>query len=142
MECRKGTGVNAHYYTGVILSSDNEDLAAVAELLAARVRNKLQYQHFQTVQELDFDAHYDFIVIDDLQVLREVVLRYDKRDTPAPLLIHLVFSDSVDLNNPYMELHQYGCTIAPIRQAPLDTQDTTLQFDLFERILEILDANQ
>lgn len=129
-------------YSGIILSSDNEDLVAVCELLAARVRHKLQYQHFETIQEINFSVQHDFMVVDDLNTLREVAKRYAAGTTPPPLLIHLVFSDDVDLNNPYMDMHQWGVTVAPIRQAPLDTQDTTLQFDLFEKILNILDALQ
>ncbi len=129
-------------YQGVILSSENEDLAAVAELLAARVRDKLRYQHFESVYELNLHAEYDFIVVDRFDALRDVAVRYHDNNIPCPLLIHLVYADQVDLNRPYQALQPYNLTIALIRQATLDTQDTTLQFDLFERILEVLDAAQ
>lgn len=128
-------------YQGVIISSDNEDLAAVTQLLAARVRDKLQYVHMPTALELNVTDTYDFILVDNLPSLREVVKRYKSQGQRIPMLIHLVFADEIDLNHPYREFAADGVTIAPIRQAALDKQDTTLQLDLFERVLQILDAS-
>lgn len=127
-------------YRGVIITHGSDELAAVTALLAVRVRQHIAFTHLETAQELNLNQAHDFILSDDLDMLREAVLRYEDQGKAQPLYIHVVYADKINLNEPYADFHRRGAVVAPIRQASLDRQDTTLQLDLFERVLKILNA--
>lgn len=127
-------------YRGVIVSKHSEDIMAVAELLAARVRHRLTYVGRPLPTDIDPTEVYDFIIVGDVRVVREVVERYERADSEPPLIIHVIVADAAEnIDEDYSGLGHVN--IAPIQQASLDVQDTTLQLDLFEKVLRVLDES-
>lgn len=127
-------------YRGIIISRGNEDIVAVAELLAARVRERLTYEGVPLPNDINLSKSYDFIMVGDMRVLRDVVERYRRVQVKPPLIIHVIYGSHERVITSYDDLT--GVDISPIRQASLDTQDTTLQLDLFEKVLAVLDSSQ
>ncbi|PJF38082.1 MAG: hypothetical protein CUN55_18815 [Phototrophicales bacterium] len=125
------------HYKGVIVNKDNEDIFAIAELLAVRVRNRLTYDAVPTPANIDTRIPYHFIILASLRTIKEVVQHYQRANQKPPLIIHIVYGEQQNQLISYKDFPDID--IAPIVQASLDQQDTTLQLDLFERVLKILD---
>lgn len=123
-------------FLGAVISEGNEDLPAIMELLAHRIRDEIEYVRYSTAKEIEFDKQFNFLVLGTIDVIRAVVKRYQDVGKELPLIIHLVYTREVRVFNYYQ--HFPGVNIAPIRQAPLDRPDTTLQLDLFEKIIAVL----
>ena len=118
---------------GGVISKGNEDIAAIMSLLSHRLRDKLDYVGYDSVSAIDRHRSHDFLVITDVDVIREAVGYFRLLNRPTPLIIHLIYSHEITPLNYFKEFPMVN--IAPILQAPLDTPDTTLQIHLFDQII-------
>lgn len=120
---------------GVIISFEKRSHGVVG-LLAAKLRDRIELEHYNHPHEIDLKRH-QFIIVFNLDDLAHVITTYQAKQVSPPLIIHLDSSEIVRefdyaARFPYVE-------IAPIEQADLSSPDTTLRIDLFQRIIEFLD---
>jgi len=124
---------------GGVISRGNEDITAIMSLLSHRLRDKLDYVGYDSVSAIDRHRDHDFLVITDLEIIREAINYFRVQNRPIPLIIHLIYSHEITPLNYFKEFPHVD--IAPILQAPLDTPDTTLQIHLFVQIINRLGAS-
>lgn len=118
-----------------ILSNGDDDLITYISLLSVRVRNNIEFSTYQTLAEFNQEREFDVIIVGDLDTLEGIVSLHTRRDTSAPLIVHIVVPESPVLN--YAEIFP-GARIHRIEQARLSNLDVTLKFDSFEDIIENL----
>lgn len=124
---------------GAVLNreDDDTDLPAVVQLLATRLRNQLAYTHHHSPRELNRYDLVDFVILNDYTLLKTTIEHYNGPER-TPRIIFLTADDNaIDRVQHYFGDYK----IVPIRQASLDMPDTTLQFDIFERIINAIRAN-
>lgn len=120
-------------FSGAAITHD-DDLPAMLELLAHRIRHKMKYVRYDTPSAITANTILDFVIVGDLETLESTVRHYKRLGTLPPLIIHLIYDGRII----DYEQHFPGVDVEPIHQAALDQQDTTLKFDLFETILQAL----
>jgi hypothetical protein len=120
---------------GGVIVSDEKRSYGVVELLAYRVRNRIELTYYIHPYEIDITRH-QFIIVFSVEDLALVVKTYYIKSAPAPLIIHI---DEPDVLNRMEYAARFpGIEIAPIEQANLADKESTLKFALFQDIIESL----
>jgi hypothetical protein len=120
---------------GGVIVSDEKRSHGVVELLAHRVRNRIELIYYVHPYEIDITRH-QFIIVFSVQDLARVVKTYYLKAAPAPLIIHIDEPDvlsRMDYATRFPEIE-----IAPIEQSNLANKEGTLKFALFQEIIESL----
>ncbi len=122
-------------FGGVIISYHHRS-HAVTELLAARLRKRIELVHY--IHPNAIEGQHDFLLVFSVDDLRNVVTAYQLKNKSIPLILHL---DTPEVLNKldYTTLFPH-VEIIPIEQANLAEPDVTLKITLFQQIVESLET--
>lgn len=124
---------------GGVIVPDDPGARGIIQLLTYKMRNRVALAYYPHAYDIDLDDPHDFLIVLSLADFERVIRYLDLKRQPIPLMVHIDTPDvltSID----YARLYP-GIGVLPVPQAPLGaTPDTTLEINLFAKIVQRLEA--